>query len=168
MIEILIEGILNMVKSVLLAKELVKEAEGFSSTQYADTRGIPTIGYGRNLNTFPLSQSDLRECFINGLNEVSVSKNTAEEWAMREIKRIYERVKNESYFKGIGDARQAVIIDMIYNMGEGSFKGFVKFKKALEDKDFETASKEAVNSRWFNQVGERGKRNAQIIAMGEI
>lgn len=56
-----------------------------------------------------------------------------------------------------------VLIDMAYNMGENRLSQFKKFKKAIEEYDFLTASNELKNSKWFTQVKNRSQRSIDLI-----
>lgn len=162
-----------MIMAILLAHNLIKEAEGFSATEYICPAGYPSIGYGRNLKFYPLANDEKREMVMNGLGEPSVSTLLASKWLEKEVDEIYQDVKKEDYFNGLGDERQAVVIDMIYNLGLAKFRTFKKFIQALKDKDFDKASYEIEHgsapngkSHYWNQVGIRAKRNAQIIKTG--
>lgn len=159
--------------AIVLAKALIKEAEGFRASEYMCPAGYPSIGYGRNLHFDPLTDADKAKMTKNKLGEWVVSTNLADDWLEDVVKRIYEKIKNADFFVGIGDERQAVVIDMIYNLGQKSFNEFKNFKQALREKDFEKASFEIEHgsagngkSKYWNQTGLRAKRNAQIIKTG--
>lgn len=162
-----------MIMSIVWAKALIREAEGFSASEYMCPSGYPSIGYGRNLKFYPLTDKDKSKMSKNKLNEWVVSRNLADDWLEDEVQRIYEKIKDSDFFVGIGYERQAVVIDMIYNLGQKSFNEFKKFKQALIEKDFEKASFEIEHgsddngkSKYWNQTGLRAKRNAQIIKTG--
>lgn len=162
-----------MIMAILLAQNLIKQAEGFSATEYICPAGYPSIGYGRNLKFHPLSDDEKRLMFMNGLGEPSVSTLLASKWLEVEVDEIYRDVKKEPYFAGLGDQRQAVVIDMIYNLGLAKFRTFKKFIQALTNKDFEKAAYEIEHgsapngkSHYWNQVGDRAVRNRDIILTG--
>lgn len=164
-----------MVMSIVLAKMLIKEAEGFRATEYLCPAGYPSIGYGRNLKFYPLTDADKAVMVKNKLGDLSVSQNIADDWLTKAVETIYEKIKNADYFVGIGDARQAVVIDMIYNLGYTEFQGFKKFIEALKNKDFEKASFEIEHgsapngkSHYYNQVKSRALRNIEIMKSGEL
>lgn len=156
-----------MKECVSMALKLIKEAEGFSGSIYLCPAGYQTIGYGRNIETNPLSNKERLQCFESS-DGIRVSKNTAEDWLKDEVLRIVDRVQDESYFKNLDPLRQAVIIDLIYNLGFKKFQSFKKCIQALKDFNFGIASEELKDSRWFNQVGNRGVRNVEIMKIGKI
>ena len=48
-----------------------------------------------------------------------------------------------------------VLMDMAFNMGVPRLKKFKKMWAAIHKEDYETASKEMLDSRWSKQVGRR-------------
>ena len=63
----------------------------------------------------------------------------------------------------MSDVRQAVLIDMCYNLG---YSGLMKFKnmiKAFADGNFERAAIEMEDSRWYKQVGDRSERLKKMV-----
>jgi len=63
------------------------------------------------------------------------------------------------------DVRQRALVNMAFNLG-GRLGGFGKFLAAVERKDWETASKEMLNSLWAKQVGQRAVRLARMMRVG--
>jgi len=49
-------------------------------------------------------------------------------------------------------------------MGPNWHKTWPKFSAAAEKGDWKTAAKELQNSKWYNQVGNRGKTIVNMIA----
>ena len=147
-----------------IALELIKEAEGFVAKPYYCPAGKLTQGYGRNLEAIPLDEYE--KTFLNP--DGSVSRDVATDWAMEEIEHCYNQLSKLSFFTKADDVRQAVLIDMCYNLG---MNGLLKFKgmlKALENMDYGVAAAEMVDSKWYKQVGNRGIRNVTIMRTGVL
>ena len=147
-----------------LALELVKEAEGFMPNEYICPAGKKTQGFGRNLEAHPLSELEKKQLSEDG----SVSEEVATQWAMKELIECEFKLKDNIIYKNQTPVRKAVLLDMCFNIG---YSGLMKFKKmwfALGNKDFAEASRQAKDSMWYLQVGNRGKRNVQIIASNKI
>lgn len=53
---------------------------------------------------------------------------------------------------------QAILLNMIFNLGVGGLSKFKKFIKFVCAKDYKSASKEMLNSAWAKQVGDRAIR----------
>lgn len=71
-------------------------------------------------------------------------------------------------YKNLSPTRKAVLLDMCFSPG---YIGLMKLKKmwfALGNKDYPSASREMKDSSWYTQVGNRGKRNVEIMASNII
>ena len=53
---------------------------------------------------------------------------------------------------------QEVLINMMFNLGRPRLSKFVKFRKALEEKNWAEAAVEGRDSLWYYQVGARAER----------
>ena len=147
-----------------MALDLVKESEGFSATRYLCPAGKITQGYGRNLEAHPLTEEEEAELNVDG----TVSETVAEKWALHELLDCEIKLMSNIIYKNQSPVRKAVLLDMCFNIG---YTGLMKFKKmwfALGNKDFAEASRQAKDSAWYVQVGNRGKRNVEIIASNQI
>lgn len=141
---------------------LVKEAEGFEPLPYRCTAGKLTQGYGRNLEVYPLSEEE--EATLN--EDGSVSEEVAEKWAYNELLNCELRLTNAPSFKECNDIRKAVLLDMAFNIG---FNGLMKFRKmhsAIIEHDWLQAGLEMKDSAWYVQVGNRSKRNYNLMVRG--
>lgn len=124
----------------------IKTEEGFSKTVYNDILGVPTFGYG-----FTSLDEDEAELVL----ELKLSK-------LR--KRIVSYLHNNEI--SLDSFRKDVLTDMAYNLG---FDGMTKFRKmfeALKDMDYNRASDEMLNSKWFKQVPNRCSLLAQRMRNG--
>ena len=132
-----------------LALELIKEHEGLRLTMYDDTEGVPTIGYGHNLNR-------------------PISEEAANQILKDDVQTAVLDAASFGWFHNLNDVRKAVIIDMMYNLGLTRFKKFQRMDKAIRDEDYELAAYEMLDSKWAHQVGSRAEDLATIFSRGEI
>ncbi len=121
--------------------ERIKLDEGYRGRVYADTVGIKTIGYGRNLEGVGVSKDEAEVLFHNDLRR-----------AFNACKRLIP------VFPYLDDDRQGVLVNMAYNLGGASLGTFKDFLAALERLDFEKAADEMKSSKWYAQVGPRAER----------
>ena len=131
--------------------EDLKRDEGLRLKPYKDTVGKLTIGYGRNLD------------------DVGISQEEAEAMLKHDIGRAIEEVNHE--FEWVLHAPLAVkrgLYNMAFNLGIARLRGFKLMLAALERKDYRGAYREALNSKWHNQVGQRAVRIAQLFKDAEI
>lgn len=154
------------------ASKMIERHEGYSDIVYTDTRGNSTIGIGFNLDKYNarerieevganyhsilmgnsrLCDSQIRSLFQDDL-----------QIALADAKRFLPNFDQQP--KDI----QMVIVDMSYNMGLGSLNTFVKFRKALMDRDYLKAANEMLDSRWYHQVGNRSDELVHIVAMQSL
>lgn len=129
--------------------KLTRRFEGLSILPYPCPAGHLTIGYGHNL-------------------ENGISKETAEFILREDLYNAVEAVsKQVPGWQKLNEARQFVLVDMAFNMGIQKLLTFKKFLAALQKKDYSTAAKEMLNSRWAGQVGRRAKELAEMMKKGE-
>ena len=133
--------------------EFIKNNEGLRLKPYPCTAGKLTIGYGRNLTDKGITAEEAEYLFANDFDE-----------ACNNVGSVFD-------FKSLKDFtydRHMVLIDMMFNLGLDGFMKFSKMIDAIKKGDWEKAAEEAENSLWFKQVGERAKRNVEILREGKI
>ena len=122
--------------------------EGIVLMPYYCTEGYLTIGIGRNLDTRGLSEAEALFLLANDIASIEASLQ------------VY------SWYRHLDPIRKKVIVDMVFNLG---LEGFLLFKKTiehLENKDYRAASKEMLDSKWAEQVGQRAIRLSRMMATG--
>jgi len=62
--------------------------------------------------------------------------------------------------------RREVLINMRFNLGMSRLMGFVKMWQAIDDENWEAASKEMLDSLWAKQVGSRATELAEQMRTG--
>ena len=138
------------------------EFEGFSSVVYKCPAGYDTIGYGRNIESHPLSKEE-REQLQNG----EIRKEVDMEWLKKDLEQRYYLAVDFAWFRDLDNtARAGAVVDMIYNLGLSGFKKFKKFIEAMNKRDYIKAVMELEDSAWFNQVGRRAKEISKMIQLG--
>lgn len=131
-----------------LIEQLV-DHEGLELFPYEDTLGIITIGVGRNLEERGISED---EAFYLLSNDIEVI------WD--------ELIKQHPIVEDLDDQRQMVLLDMAFNMGVPRLGKFKKMWAAIEEGDMNEASKQALDSRWADQVGRRAETLAERLISG--
>lgn len=149
-------------------RDRVIDHEGKRNTVYKDSRGIPTIGVGFNLNRedsnalltqvganpgqIKRGQSKLSNKQINTLlnKDLKKSKEDAK-----------QLVKN---FTSLPREVQGVLIEMVFNLGKFGLAKFKKFLDYINKNDWKKASIEMLDSDWSKQVGRRSKTLSNIIS----
>lgn len=124
--------------------------EGLRDYWYTDTEGHETIGIGFTKNAFVgLSEDAYRIILMTIIQERLIMMHS---------------MKAFKWFPRLPMTAQAVVFNMVYQMGA---EGFLKFKKTinhLKNKRWEMASKEMLNSLWARQTPKRAKKMSEWIA----
>ena len=126
--------------------DLVTLHEGKERKVYRCTSGKLTIGVGRNLEDLGLSDKEIDFLLRNDLNRVQL-----------------ELMENVPCYKDLSDPRQAVLLDMCFNLGITRFLQFRMMLTALEMGEYAEAAKEMLDSKWARQVGNRSVRLAEMM-----
>lgn len=141
--------------------ERIKEYEGYREKPYQCTAKKWTIGFGYNYEDRGFSTSDITDILENGF-----TKELAEKLLERDVRRCTKEAEAFPFFNSMNEARRAVVIDMIYQMGVGGFKGFKNMIERLTKGDWKGASTEMIHSKWYTQSGRRSRTNVKQMEEG--
>jgi lysozyme len=138
-----------MVREKLL--DMLMLHEGLELKPYQCTADKTTIGVGRNLQ------------------DVGITKDEAKYLLQNDIDRILKEVEHWSFLEKLNEPRQAVILDMVFNMGVTRFNAntWVKTFAAIQNEEWEKTANEMLDSKWAKQVGQRAIRLSQMMRKGE-
>lgn len=126
----------------------IRGHEGFREHPYLDTKRLWTIGYGRCLETNPLSTSEWRYLLSTGALAVSITQEGAG-WLMRkELFQVENECRKLSFWPKLNDVRRNVILEMAYQMGVSGVRNFKKAIAAMEATDWNRAADELADSEW--------------------
>ncbi len=152
-------------------KKLI-DGEGLVLTVYQDTLGIDTIGIGRNLKDRGISKAELEHMDIPNMDAIyehGITKEDAVYLATNDVQIVEDELcQAHPCVDSLDSVRQLVVMDMAFNMGVPRLKKFKNMWAAIHEKDFPTAAKEMLDSRWANQVKLRATRLAHAMHTGEI
>ncbi|NCO11862.1 hypothetical protein CO038_00910 [Candidatus Pacearchaeota archaeon CG_4_9_14_0_2_um_filter_39_13] len=146
--------------------EDLKRHESVRNTAYSDANG-KSVGAG-----FNLERPDAREKIESfGLNYESVynGRTTLNDNQINSLLKYGVEIAvddarkylGEAYWDNLdGDAKE-ILANMSYNLGRDRLSGFVKLKDALRKEDYKKAADEMVDSKWYNQTGDRAEELAK-------
>lgn len=139
--------------------------EGVRLKPYRCSAGKLTIGVGRNLDDNPLTPEERKAC---GDIYQGITKNAAYMLLRNDVTRCEEELrKNIPFYLKLDVERQYALIDMCVNLGINKLLRFRNMLKALEEKNYNLAGYECLNSNYHKQVPNRAKRIAYLIRTGE-
>ena len=155
-----------MAKAVTSAEDLIKKHEDGQAwtkgppavwTVYKDNakKKNPTIGWGHKLP---------KDTDITEITNAQANEYFNGDYA----KAAADAAEFVSNYSSLSMARQAVLIDMEFNLGKAGLQGFKKFHKALELSDWEEAANQMVHSDWYDQTGNRATEDVAIMRSGSF
>lgn len=134
-----------------LLKGILLRHEGMRTKPYRCSSGKLTIGVGRNLE------------------EVGISDQEAMWLLDSDIARVRHFADDELlWFEGLDEARQNIVLAMIFQLGASGFRKFRRFIRAMDRRDYETAAKEMLDSEWAKQTPKRAQEMAEWMRTGKV
>lgn len=115
------------------------------------TKGKITIGIGRNLTDKGLSEAEILYLFNNDL---------------REAEEIARSVLGMAEFDKLSVNRQAVLVNMAFNLGRIGLSGFHETLRAIREERYSDAAIRMKASLWAKQVGDRAVALAEMMKNG--
>ena len=124
----------------------LKRDEGFRSKVYKCPADKWTLGYGRNVEDVGVTEAEAEELLRNDVARVE-----------RELDRVYP------WWIKCPETVRRGMVNMVYNIGITRFGGFKRMIACLQAGDYKGAAREALDSKWAAQVGDRAKRIANLF-----
>jgi lysozyme len=136
-----------------LGIEQIKRHEGLVLHAYKDSLGYLTIGYGR---------------LIDKAKHGGISEGEAEYLLQNDVSIVLSALhRNIPFFDNLCAPRQAVLVNMAFQMG---INGLQKFKKTLgliEMGDYDGAADNMLKSLWAKQTPNRAAEMAEQMRTGQ-
>jgi lysozyme len=129
-------------------QQWIKRYEALKLQIYTDTAGNPTIGWGRNLRK-------------------GISTDEAELMFQNDFKETVAELEPYEWYTELPYGVKTAIINMNFNLGINKLLGFKRMILALTAKNYTLAAREALDSLWATQVGQRAKDVAVMIREGK-
>jgi len=132
-------------------KDDLRRDEGLCLKAYQCPAGKRTIGYGWNIEANPLpkfigvhlaSRGEITEEMAEYLLDLSLTN------AIESAKKIIPT----KTWKALSLNQRAVVVEMIFNMGVGTFLKFRRFRQALNEGKLGKAVAELKDSDWYRGV----------------
>ena len=130
-----------------IKEDLIKH-EGYKAEIYLCSEGIPTFGIGHAIKeddleyTWPVGTPIEKERIDNAFAEDVQTALTDCNALFLEFSSLPEQV-------------QRVLVNMAFNLGRTRLGRFQRMISAVNEGRFKKAADEMVDSRWYNQVGNR-------------
>ncbi len=146
-----------------LLKEILEKHEGKKRRKYKCTAGRWTIGIGHNMEDEPLPEEMQRFLDSNGYITDEMIYELLEKDIEDAINDAWDLYPNlESY----SEARQAALIDFLFNVGKRVALQFKRFNRAVNEEKWDNAAKYLLESKYARQVGQRAQTIARMLREG--
>ena len=129
--------------------EQLKRHEGYRGRPYQDTVGKLTVGYGRNLDDVGITKGEAQFMLMN---DIAIAEHDA--------RQLFPN------FDLLTENRQAVLVNMAFNLGVDRLSYFRRLIKAVIESRFDDAAHEMLDSKWARQVKGRALELAQLMKDG--
>ena len=132
-------------------REQLKIDAGCVYKIYTDHLGYPTFGIGHLIiESDPENGQAVGTPVSN--DRVDAAFDGEVEVVLSECKVLYPD------FEDLPEEAQQIIANMMFNLGRPRLSKFVGMKRGVDEKDWNSAADEMVDSRWYRQVGARAER----------
>lgn len=139
-----------MVELGAVVRDLERD-EGFRPKLYRDSLNYLTIGFGFMVDP-------------DHPGSIEMPRQVGELWMRLILRdRIDELNVVIPWWKDLTETRKTALLNMAYQLGTGGLLKFRKMLRALEEKDYVTARREALDSRWAQQTPRRAQRIADML-----
>lgn len=133
----------------MTVEEQIIKYEGFSPVVYRDSMQKWTLGYGRLVD-------------VGG----GITRQEALYLLQNDISGVQAALSQLPYFSSLNEPRQAVLINMGFQLGISGLLNFKKTLQFIQASDFNSASKEMLNSTWATQTPVRAKELSEQMRTG--
>lgn len=130
----------------------LRTSEGFRSAAYQDSKGFWTIGYGR---------------LIDARRGGGISQGEAEYMLANDVLSAEMACETMPAYLDLSPPRQAVLIEMCFNLGVDGLRKFKRMFSALVHQDYAHAAAEMLDSQWAADVKDRAVRLAEQMKTGQ-
>jgi len=127
-------------------KEMLIKNEGMELKPYQCTSDKTTIGVGRNLTDNGITIQEAEMLLANDMDGV-----------FKDLDR------NIPFWQSMPYNVRLVLADMCFCLGINRLQKFTKMLEAMEERDFELAGEELLDSTYAVQVKKRADRNYKLV-----
>ncbi len=136
----------------------ITASEGLRLQAYRCPTGHVTIGWGHNLEARPVPGIP---CEVGA----AITREQADRLLVADLLDARsDMLRRWPWAAHLDPPRQAVLWDMVFNMGAAKVAGFARALHAMRTGDYPRAAAEMLDSLWARQVGGRARRLARQMA----
>ena len=132
-------------------REELERDEGRVDAIYLDHLGYPTFGIGHLITSSDPEHDNPVGTFISDLRVVEAFEDDVQS-VLSDCEKLYVQ------FEHLPEEVQLIIANMMFNMGRTRLSKFKGMKRGVDNRDWNAAADEMVDSAWYRQVTNRAER----------
>ena len=138
-------------------KDEIKACEGYVNKIYKCSEGFDTIFYGHKVTP----EDDYE-------HDVEYTKDEGEVVFEKDFQRTLDAAERLIADRPINNTAKEVIINMVYQIGEGGVSKFKNMWKALDNEDYGEASFQMLDSLWAKQTSNRANKLSKKMQSAKL
>ena len=138
-------------------KEEIKACEGYVNKIYKCTEGFDTIFYGHKITP--------EDDYEHG---IEYTKAEGEAVFEKDFQRTLDAAERLIADRPINNTAKEVIINMVYQIGEGGVSKFKNMFKALDNEDYGEAAFQMLDSLWAKQTHNRANKLSKKLQSAKL
>jgi len=127
-------------------KDFLRKVEGLKLKSYKDSKGVITIGYGRNLESKGINVSEAELMLNRDVND--------------SIGNLIDIFPN---FFNMSENLRIVLVSMMFNLGKDGFLSFKKFIEAVKHNNKQAMIYELLNSKRAKELPNRVNEEKYLL-----
>lgn len=136
-------------------QDMIRRHEGLRLKPYRCSTNHLTIGFGHLIHEWDTAPE-------------IITIDQANDWFEEDLAEATEGAKLlVANWDELGEVRQAVLIDMCFNLGKFGLSKFHNMRAAIAEKDWNMAALAMLNSRWAIQVKGRADELSEMMRTGK-
>jgi len=139
---------MEQVDRELITNQLIQN-EGLKLKVYPDSKGIPTIGIGRNVRDRGITKEEALYLLNNDIDSCERDLDNSLSW-----------------WRGLSQNRRLVLLDMCFNLGISRLLEFKNTLNLIRNGKYKLAAIAMLDSLWAKQVGQRAKTLSDMMKDG--
>lgn len=140
----------------MTVEDLIRKHEGCEASPYPDQNGIMTCGIGHNLaawplpgEVYPMTQERIDAVFAKDLERAT-----------------NDLVSNFPWYSSLDPVRQAVLVDMSFQLGITKLTAFKTFLGLVEAGNYQGAAADLMQTDLARETPIRASENADMLSSG--
>ncbi len=154
-------------------EDMILFDEGSRNAVYKDSEGYWTVGVGHLLTKNPSKDVAITELdrLVGHKSYGYINDQEIQKILTKDINNTVKDISRTNLaltYTVIDEVRRAALVNMVFQLGATGVLGFKKMLQYLNNREYELAADEALDSKWAVQTPARAKRVTGVIRNGNF